>query len=255
MLAQQKSVKAGIDLARLASLTWVGVVAEAQRVLTLRDLIEGPHGKAGVSQRAAAELANITSVATCLYHRFGEVLPAIRLVWAERLSQFDQGVSLRNLAALPRWGEIEFQDRREAQIFVDWLYERVDRKRPEAVGLVDTIVRVCLLLASHAPVNQLVTGRVRKPVVARPGVKIDISVLTAQLPKLSIGMQAHIYSGPTVVATAVVQDLAAGVVTAQVIQTAASTVAIEVDANVHFAAAGSSTALGAGQSRQAFLVR
>jgi hypothetical protein len=233
VVTQYHLARTTFDLSRVANMSWVGIKAEATQVLTLGDLIDGDHGRSDVAQRAASELHDITGVSSCLYHQFGEVRPAIRLIWAERFSQFDDAVSLRNLSSLPRWGEVEFFERRETQMLVDWLYQRVDSKLPEAVGLIDTLVRVAVLLASHAPVNQIIAGKLQKPTVARPGDRINVSVLTAQLSKVTIGMQAHVYSGSNVVATAVVQDMLGGQVSAQVVATSAPSVNLSEGSIVH----------------------
>ena len=81
-----------------------GARAEAEKIVSLGDLIDGEHGSGFVASQAAAVFENIA-------HRrlpargLLRVLPSVRLDWAERLSQFDATPRLRNLAGLPRWGE------------------------------------------------------------------------------------------------------------------------------------------------------
>lgn len=235
VLVQQRLVRTQLDLSKVASLSWLHAKDEAKDVLSLGDLIDANHGRSDVAQQAAQELENIAHVATCLYSLFGEVLPVIRLDWAQRLSQFDDPVNLRNLASLPRWGEIEYLDRKEMQTLVDWLYQRIDARQPDAVALMNDVVRACILLASHAPINQIIAGRLPKPTTAKIGDRVDVSVLTSHLAKVHVGMQALLYSGATVVAKAVVEDLSGGQVTTRIIQAATQTVQLSQDATVHFA--------------------
>jgi hypothetical protein len=221
VLARERLVRTQIDLTAAASLSWLHANDEAKSVLSLGDLIDSSHGRSQVAQRAAREFADITAVATGLYSMFGEVVPVIRLEWAQRLSQFDDPVNLRNLASLPRWGEIEFADRRAMQTMVDWLFQRINAREPDAVALMNDVVRVCILLASHAPINEIITGRLPRPATATVGAHIDISVLTQHIPKVRIGMHALLYAGPAVVAKAVVEDISGGQAVARVIQASA----------------------------------
>jgi len=93
-----------------------------------------------------------------------------------RLSQFDAPANLRNLSTLPRWGEVEALARRSMQTLVDWLYGRVDARNTQAVGLMHDLVRMCLLLASHAPVNQIIAGHVEKPTTVKPGSRVPLVI-------------------------------------------------------------------------------
>jgi hypothetical protein len=94
----------------LEPLCWPELAAprdQAQEILSIGDLIDGSHGQTDVARRASLELEQIARVAACLYARFGNVLPRIRLDWAERLSQRPD-IDLHNLSNLPRWSEIEY---------------------------------------------------------------------------------------------------------------------------------------------------
>lgn len=236
--AQQDAVSAyrlrtaQFDLSELAQQTWRFARDRAEDVLSLGDLLDAPHGRPDVVQRGAEEMRDIGRVAGCLYAHFGDVMPALRLVWAEQLSQYDAPVSLRNLASLPRWGEIEYLERRGMQSMVDWLFGRIDPGQAEAVHLMNDVVRVALLLASHAPVNQIVTGDVPQATTVREGGSVELTVDPA---KVRVGMQVLLYAEPveatpTVVARAVVEDLGGGRASARVIQAAAPTVSLEATA-------------------------
>src|SRR5262249_17227996 len=144
--------------------------------ISLGDLIDGGHGNNQVATSASQELANVTKIATTLYILFGDVLPIIRLNWAERLSEFDAHVNLRNMASLPRWSEIDFTHRREIQTLVDWLYQRINVGYPEAAAMIDDLVRVCILLASHAPVKEIIAGYVAQETNVQKGGRVDLRV-------------------------------------------------------------------------------
>jgi len=233
-LAPRVAAMQSLDIAALAGLTWQGQRAQAEQLVSFADLADGGHGRADVARAAAAELENIRSVVVCLHASFSGVLPVLRLQWAETLSEFDAAPSLRNLAALPRWTEIPFEDRRRMQAYVDWLFGQVEPGQPEAVALVNDVVRMALLLASHAPVDRIVAGRLARPVTGVvPGTRIPLVAL--DLSKLRIGMQAVAYRGDQVVARALVEDIGGAEVSARVIETAAAQqVELGADVRIHF---------------------
>ncbi|NJN83783.1 MAG: hypothetical protein HC802_16915 [Caldilineaceae bacterium] len=232
---------ASIDLSALAGLSWQNSRDRAKEVVTVGDLIDGANGKNGVASKAAAALDEIEQVAGCLYEAMSEVQPILRLAWAELLSQFDAPVSLRNLASLPRWGEIEdLLQRRELQALVDWLYAQVTPQFSDAVDLVNDLVRVCILLASHAPVNQIIAGAVREAVTARPGGRVQIEVESAAV---RVGMPVYLYRNQQVVAQAVVDDLVGNLASARFVQVSQSSLQIDQGARAHF---GELTALRRG---------
>lgn len=174
----------------------------AREQLTLRDLLD--HGPAALARPAAEELEHIFRVAAALHRDFSRTPGLLRLVWAEQFSQFDAAASFRDLAALPRWNEVEFTRRRQMQLLTDWLHGRLDPAEPAAVGLVDDLVRVCLLLASHAPVDQLVTGRLVEPAAPAPGAPLKIRVDPA---RVRLGMGVALDLGQNRVLRAVVTNL------------------------------------------------
>lgn len=231
VVTQYRAQTAQLNLASLANKGWKSTRDSAVGNLSLGDLRDAPHGRTDIINEATAELDTIAHVAGCLYESFGAVLPRIRLEWAERLSQYDADVSLRNLANLPRWGEIAYLDRREMQGLVDWLYSRVDANEAQAIAMCDDLVRVAILLASHAPVNEIIAGNVHEAAKVQPGSSLKLNV---DLTKVQIGMGVFIYKGTDVVAHAVVEDLTSGLASAKVIKTLAPTVQIEKNAAVQF---------------------
>jgi hypothetical protein len=95
------------------------------------------------------------------------------------------------------------------------------------------LVRMCILLASHAPVNQIIAGYLPKPETVRPGSRV---LLAADLARLRVGMHVLMYAGSAVAARAIVEDLTSGSVAARVTQTQAPTVQLEANARVQFVA-------------------
>ena len=233
VLANVRAQTAQLDLSTFTSLSWQQSKQQAEEVVSLGDLIDAGHGRTDVAQAAAREIDQIARVAACLYVNFGGVLPRIRLEWAERLSQYDDPITLRNLASLPRWAEITYLERREMQGLVDWLYSRLDAKKPEAMGLISDVIRVCILLASHSPVSQIIAGHLPKPTVVTPGKRIDVKV---DLTRVRVGMHVLMYDQQQVVARGVVQDLASGLAAAHIVETFRPSVSLDAGARVQFSA-------------------
>lgn len=236
----QRAAAARIDVAALAALGWQGARRHAESVVSLGDLIDGEHGSGELAHRAAALFADIGRIAACLHAGFGAVPPAIRLDWATRLSQFDVAPRLRNLAGLPRWGELGAAERRALQAWADWLFGQARPADAQAEALINDVVHMCLLLASHAPVGRILAGRLAAPASAAPGARLTIRV--DQLAQLRVGMQALVHQHGRVVARARVDDLAAGQASATVLQVAGARVDLAADARVHFVAADSPAA-------------
>jgi hypothetical protein len=231
LLSEMRVRTAQLDLTAFVGLSWQQSRDQAEDVLSLGDLVDGGHGRTDVAQAAAREIEQISRIAGCLYAAFGDVLPRIRLDWAERLSQYDEPITLRNLATLPRWGDVDYLDRREMQGLVDWLYSRLDAGQPGAVGLVSDLVRICILLASHAPVGQIIAGHLPRPTVVAPGRRVELNV---DLSKVRVGMHVLMYEQQTVVARGVVQDLAAGKAAAQILETSRPSLTLDTGARVQF---------------------
>lgn len=222
-----------VDTTRLAALTWQGAFQQAVQVVSLGDLISGEHGSTIAARRAAAFYDKFAQICACLYAEFSAVPPAIRLGWATLLSEFDVAPNLRNLASLPRWAELDYIDRRQMQSYADWLFSQASTSVAQAQGLINDVVRMAILLASHAPVDRIIAGRLPRPVTARPGLRIPLVALDPA--RLRIGMEAVIYRASTVVARAVVEDIGGGEVSARVVHTATASVDLDESVRVQFA--------------------
>ncbi|MBL8350559.1 MAG: hypothetical protein JNL87_09610 [Burkholderiaceae bacterium] len=232
-LAPRLAAVQAVDLTRLASASWQGIRQQVEQVVSFADLAEGGHGRADVARAAATELDQIRSIVTCLHAEFSAVPPALRLLWADTLSEFDEAPNLRNLASLPRFAELAYVDRRQMQGYVDWLFDQIEPGQPQAVALLDDVVRMTLLLASHAPIDRIVGGRLAKPVTGvSTGIRLPLAVLDSA--QLRVGMQALMYRNDTLVARAVVEDLGHGEVSARVVHTRAERVDLGDDVRVHF---------------------
>jgi hypothetical protein len=235
MVNAVRSAALAIDPVRLAALNWQNAFQQAVEIVSLGDLIAGEHGSAAASKRAADFYDRFAAICACLHAEFSAVPPAIRLVWATRLSAFDAAPNLRNLAGLPRWSELAYVDRRQMQSFVDWLFGQASTTEVRAQALVNDVVRMCLLLASHAPVDRIIAGRLPRPVTARPGLRIPLVALDAR--KLRLGMHAVVYRANRIVARAVVEDVGGAEVGARVVYTAAASVELDESVRVQFAPA------------------
>jgi len=231
-IARRRQETARVDPARFARLGWGEIVQRLPEVISLGDVIDGRHGRAQASRDAARELARIGDVATCLYEGFSAVPAVIRLQWAERLSQFDRPVRLRNLLDLPRFGELDYLLRQRMQHLVDWLYGRVDGNRDEALDLIGDLVRVALLTASHAPSTQLVNARLTAPATLRPGVRIR---LVADLTRVRVGMRVTLAAG-SAQAIARVADIVGDEVVAEMTQAPAKGLVVDSGARVQIGA-------------------
>lgn len=227
---------ADIDLKSFQRYGWKEAARRAKEIISFADVIDGSHGRPDATKDAANELTQMTNIATCLYIRFGEVLPSIRLDWAERLSQFDEVSGLRDLFSLPRWEEIDYIERTEMQRLVDALYLKVDGSIDDATSLISELIRVALLIASHAPVTKLIAGQVREPVIVSVGKTIDIDV---DMTRVRIGMNVMVQSGLKTIARAVVDDIVAGKVKAKIMHTEKKSIRIEQNTKVQIGEARS----------------
>lgn len=196
--------KADIQLNILEHMTWKQIRTKAEDELTLSDLVESGKGKTAVAQKGALELVHMENVAGCFYAMCGEVTPKARWRWAERISTFDRPISLKALSVLPGWSDLDFDLRRDMQALVDWLYQRVDESIPDAVAMINDLVRICILLASHAPVDSIISGYISQPVKGGVG---DLVNLVVDKGVASVGMRVDIYKSLEIDVTGVIEDL------------------------------------------------
>jgi hypothetical protein len=76
------------------------------------------------------------------------------------------------------------------------------------------LVRTCLLVASHSPVNQILSGHVQQDTPVQPGGRVKVVTPAVGV---RVGMHVLLYKGADVVARGVVEDLTAGVAAARII--------------------------------------
>jgi hypothetical protein len=236
-IAERRSAFAGLDVASFTAASWQTAQTQLAAHLSIADLLDNPSRRSDLAREIAEEVERIGKVTACLHARFAEVPPFLRLLWVEQFSQYDGPVNLRNLAALPRFHELDVLDRRDLQQLVDWLFGRVDPTQAQAVGLIGDLVRLAILLASHAPVNELVAGRVRVPGRVRPGQRIELAAFEPA--RVRIGMQVLLYDQDRVSARAIVEDLSATQVAARVIQADADGSELKPETRVQFTRAQS----------------
>lgn len=228
-IVQQRKKTLAIDLAAFQRLGWREAIKRVPEVVSLGDLIDGNHGRLGASQRAASEMAMIAKVVTCLYVRFSAIPAGIRLDWAERFSQFDTAVNLRNLYSLPRFAELDYIERHNMQRLVDWLYGRIFSKYSDAHDMISDLIRVAILTASHAPVDQLIAGYLPEPVTVRPGSFVRV---VADLSRVRVGMAVSMVSAGATLVRGRVADISGGEVTAEVHTTVGESVQLDSGARV-----------------------
>lgn len=177
---QWLTTRANMDLSVLSGLSWRGLRDRALEDLSLNDLIEGGRGRSRVARAGLAELERIEDVAACLYQSLRRTPTQVRLDWAEQMSVFDAPLDLRRLDRLPGWQRIAFEDRRVLLRLNGWLFSRVDAAIPESVSFLSDLVRVCILLASHAPVSALIEGRIAKAANGKTGDTIEVSTVRGE---------------------------------------------------------------------------
>src|SRR5262249_37157662 len=214
---QRRLIAAQLDLSAIA-VADLSIVRRAMHdAASMADVIAGEHNRPSLARLAAGEIDGIGQAARCLHASFADVPPVIRLAWADLLSEFDNPAPLSNLAGLPRWGELPLEDRRTQQGLVDWLFSRIDRSIKDAENAMNELVRVCLLLAAHAPVDRIIPARLVAPVPARIGVGLDLAV---DIRVARIGMTALIRGADTQpIAPAILEGLAEAVARARITRT------------------------------------
>ena len=209
---QQRRHTAGVEMDGLLRLGWAEALQRLPGLLSLGDLADALHGRPDAGRAAGAELERIAQVATCLYRDFSRVPATLRLHWAELLGQFDGPVQLRSLSALPRFDELDPARRRALQEKVDWLFGRFREDSAEALAFASDLVRVALLVASHAPVDRLLEGRLLAPATLQPGGRVRVQT---DLTRVRIGMQVNLARGGETLALGRVSDILAGEVVAE----------------------------------------
>jgi hypothetical protein len=214
--------------------SWRQAIEPVQRIANVRDLLQVGTQHREVTLAASGLLDDIAGVASCLHASFCTVPPATRLRWAELFSQLDAAISLRVLTVLPGFGNeslgVDYIAWRQMQRMVDWLFAQVADEAP-AQDAINDLVRVCMLLAAHAPVKRIISARIRRPVPSVINTRLDIEID----PKVTrIGMQVLVHhpATQTLLARAVVEDLADGVATARITHAPAGPVTLDASLRV-----------------------
>ncbi len=214
MVSQQRRIQARrssvamFNFAAVAQLSLAQAHLQYREIATLGDLLTGTHRRRRLTARATELYEGISAIAACMHESFGEVKPIIRLGWAEILSEYDDPAPLRELAGLPRWAEVPMEQRRALQGFVDWLYARIDEDNNEAAEAINELIRICILLAAEAPVDQIIPARLVKPVPARIGGRLQLAL---DITRVRRGMTALIRDRrDRIVSRAVVDDVREG---------------------------------------------
>jgi hypothetical protein len=233
IMTVNRTATAQLDLTTFAGTTWTASRDRALDFLSIGDLVDLGHYHPEVPRVSAAEIESILKVAACLYSDFSAVLPVIRLDWAQRLLQLGATLNFANLGSLPNWNQVPVLERKEMQALVDWLFSRINPGQPDAVSHMNDLIRVAILLASHAPVADIIAGAVIQPTTISVGSRINLS---ADLSRVHLGMHVLMYQGATSVARGVVEDLSDGVATTRVLIAPAAGATLSSGAKVHFAA-------------------
>jgi hypothetical protein len=222
-----------LQIAPLGNQSWQTLVTALQNVAAVGDLIGSAAVHAEIVNATSRLLTQISNVATCLYTRVSATDPELRLAWAEFLRGPALSLQLRSLSVLPKWTQQQYIARDQMQMLVDWLFQQIDTGNPATVAFMSDVVRVCILLASHAPVDQIISSELTvriKPVVG------GNVVLHLPSVRVASGMYVNLYSKGVLAAQAVVSDLDTQTVKATVTNVYHQDVYIETTDVAHFTA-------------------
>jgi hypothetical protein len=225
--------RASIQPAQFTSLSWAAQVAYLAPVAAFADLASTSIVHAEVANAITRLVQQISSVATCLYTRAGLALPADRLQWAEYLRGSGIAVQMSSLAILPGWNSQPYVSRQQMQLLVDWLFQQVDASNVAAMGYMSDVVRTCILLASHAPVDGVIAGAVSGRTLPVLGSNVT---LTSGSSRVAQGMSVQFYQQSQIVAEGIISDLDSSTVTATVTKIYQPNVFLEDQSVAHFTA-------------------
>jgi hypothetical protein len=202
---------------------------------TLADLMGSGHATPEISRRTSEVVQKLGQLGGCLHASFADVPASLRLEWAQMLSAFDQPIALNQLNVLPGWQGLAADMRRTQQQLVEALHQLIDPAVPEAVGAVNELIRVAILLAAHAPVAQLIGARVTRPVRPVPGHVLELQL---DLTRVRMGMDVMVKApSGTVIARAVVADIIGGLAQARITSVEQLNVQITTETMIHVAEA------------------
>ena len=231
LVEERRAMITQMNLSLLHTLSLAQSQAQIRQMATIGDLLDGRHRQPTLTRMATEEIDGIQTVAGCLHESFGEVAPILRLRWAEDLSEFDRPAPLHSLAGLPGWPEVPLELRRTLQGFVDWLFRRIDRANEEASDAINELVRICLLMAAHAPVDRIIPAQLVEPAPARVGGRLQLAL---DISRVRRGMIALIRDrNDQIVSRAVIEDLIDGHASAVITQNFAAVTTISADMRFH----------------------
>lgn len=230
----QRSAQAAMKLLGEAKTdTWKAAIGSMKQVSSVADLIRAAPSTE-VTLAAAGLLDDIAGVAGCLYDAFSRVPPATRLRWAELFSELDSATRLRSLTVLPDFGDertgVDYIQWRQMQIMVDWLFQQIEAD-DDAVTAINDLVRVCILLAAHAPVRRIISARVRRPVIPAVDAKLELD-LDPRIAKIGMQVLVHAPATNSVVARAVLEDIASAGSVARITQVMAPQITVDATMRV-----------------------
>jgi hypothetical protein len=196
--------RAAYDPAPLVNMSWASQKNEILRVAAINDLLASEAVHLEIAHEIAALVQNVSKIATDLYVRMSATAPIARLEWAEYLRTGGRSSNLRSLTILPKWEQQDYIHRQQMQMLVDWLFTQIDVTIPAAVAFMSDMVRTAILLASHAPVDDVIAGEVAARVKPAVG---GLVTLTSTSTRVAHGMPVLLYKGANLMARAVVDDL------------------------------------------------
>ncbi len=165
--------RANTDLAKLRTQSWQMRKARALKVLSLSDLIEAGRDTK-MAATAIAEIENIENVVSSLLLLLHRAPAAVRLIWADRLSRFDDTPKLARASDLPGWSALSLELRRDIQRLVQWLYQRASADRPEAKRMMGDLLHVAVLQAAHGDADAIVSARLEGNKTVGAGDTVDV---------------------------------------------------------------------------------
>jgi hypothetical protein len=223
--------RAAIQPAQLSVMSWRAQVEYLKPVAAIADLVSTSIVHAEIANTIARLVQQISSVATCLYTRVGLTLPVDRLQWADYLRGLGIAVQMSSLAILPGWNTQAYVSRQQMQLLVDWLYSQIDRTNAAAMAYISDVVRTCILLASHAPVDGVIAGAVSGRTLP---VLNNTIVLTSASERVTQGMNVQFYQTGKIVAEGTISDLDSSSITATVTKIHQPNVFLEDQSVAHF---------------------
>jgi hypothetical protein len=196
--------RATFDHTQLTTMSWAAQKSAIFQVAAINDLIASDAVHLEIANAITAIIEHVSKIATALYVRVSSIRPVERLEWAEYLRGPGRHVGLRTLSILPDWDTVDYIERQQMQMLVDWLFTQIDVTLPDAAAYMSDMVRTAILLASHAPVNDVIAGEVAARTKPTVGGRIPLTSVSS---RVAHGMPVLLYHAGELAARAVVDDL------------------------------------------------